>query len=65
MKLCLIENPEMVSSEGKLIIPYKFEDSVYPEKYSNSTGINIGFLDVEFIFSHVDNILLLEFITVI
>ena len=63
MKLCFID--EMISSEGKLIIPYCFEDSIYPEKYANSSSIAIGFLDVEFIFSHVDNILLLDYITVI
>jgi hypothetical protein len=63
MNSCFINNIEMIS-DGKLIIPSSFEDSVYIEDPANPCDF-VDSIDVEFIFHDVDNKILLEYIRVI
>jgi len=56
MKLCFINHKDMISSDGKFIIPYNFEGSVHIEDDR---------VDVEFVFSHVDNEFMKKYIALI
>jgi len=64
MNSCFIFNIEMISDNGKLIIPYSFEDSVYTEDPADPSNYD-DVIDVEFVFHGVDNKILLEYIKVI
>lgn len=64
MKLCFSEFLEMISKDGKLNIPYSFEDSVYPQDPVEIDSY-VDSIDVKFKFHKVSDLDLLQYINLI
>lgn len=67
IKLCFSEYQELISDDGKFIIPMIFEDSIYPldPNHPDDYDAYMESIDVEFKFSKVEEKALLEYIKLV